>query len=157
MYERQFQKAAENLDFAVELDPELPGARLLLCDALRKAGRSEESIPYLNEELRRDPRSVPARMNLAAVVAIDQPAQALQLLTEAQRLNPGNPHISFQMGEVRLSQNQPAEAIACFEQTQRMMPNHPDVAAALKRAGHAARGGSKRIRSQLGERQIWNY
>ena len=140
LYEGQFQKAAENLDFALELDPELPGVRLMLCEALRKAGRGEEAIPYLNEELRRDPRSVPARMNLAAIVAIDQPQQAVQLLMEAQRLNPGNPHISFQMGEVRLSQNQPAEAIACFEQTQRMMPNHPDVTAALKRAQDMLQG-----------------
>lgn len=140
LYEGQFQNAAVNLDFALELDPELPGARLMLCEALRKAGRGEEAIPHLNEELRRDPRSVPARMNLAAVVAIDNPPQAVQLLMEAQRLNPGNPHISFQLGEVLLSQNQPAEAIACFEQTKRMMPNHPDVAAALGRAQEILQG-----------------
>ncbi len=125
---------------AAVVDSELPGVRLMLCEALRKAGRGEEAIPYLNEELRRDPRSVPARMNLAAIVAIDQPQQAVQLLMEAQRLNPGNPHISFQMGEVRLSQNQPAEAIACFEMTQRLMPNHPDAAAALKRAQDMLQG-----------------
>lgn len=140
LYQGQFHEAAENLAFAVELDPELPGARLMLCEALRKAGRGEESIPHLNEELRRDPRSVPARMNLAAIVSIDQPQQAVQLLMEAQRLNPGNPHILFQMGEVRLSQNQPEEAIVCFEQTQRMMPNHLEVAAALTRARDMLRG-----------------
>jgi arylsulfatase A-like enzyme/cytochrome c-type biogenesis protein CcmH/NrfG len=133
-YQGQFGEAAGNLEFAMKMDPELPGVRLVLSEALRQSGRRKEAIPYLHEELRRDPGSVPARMNLAAVLVADDWQQALQILQETQELSPDNPHIPFQIGEILLSQNRPSEAIQFFNQTVRIMPEHPEVQAALERA-----------------------
>jgi arylsulfatase A-like enzyme/Tfp pilus assembly protein PilF len=133
-YMKKFSEASDNLEFALKMDPELPGVRLLLSESLRFCDRGEEAIPHLTEELRRNPRSVPARMNLAAVWAATEPRKALELLDEAQRLNPGNPHIFFQIGQVLIAQKRPVEAIEYFNRTQQIMPDHPEVASAIESA-----------------------
>jgi tetratricopeptide (TPR) repeat protein len=133
-YMKKFSEASDNLEFALKMDPELPGVRLLLSESLRSCDRGEEAIPHLTEELRRNPRSVPARMNLAAVWAATEPRKALELLDEAQRLNPGNPHIFFQIGQVLIAQKRPVEAIEYFNRTQQIMPDHPEVASAIESA-----------------------
>jgi predicted Zn-dependent protease len=73
-------------------------------------------------------------MNLAAVWAATEPRKALELLDEAQRLNPGNPHIFFQIGQVLIAQKRPVEAIEYFNRTQQIMPDHPEVASAIESA-----------------------
>lgn len=137
-YQGKFLEAAENIEFAMKVDPELPGIRLTLSDAFAKSGAPEKAIPLLKEELARDPRSVAARVQLAEVIAADQPQVALQLLEESRQMNPGDAEIVFRTGMIHLKQGRSAEALEYFRTTEQLSPAHSGLQEALQQAKQQA-------------------
>ncbi len=137
-YQGKFLEAAENIEFALKMDPELPGIRLILSDAFAKSGAPEKAIPLLKEELARAPRSVAARVQLAEVIAADQPQVALQLLEESRQMNPGDSEVVFRTGMIHLKQGRSAEAMEYFRMTEQLAPAHPGLQEALQQAKQQA-------------------
>jgi tetratricopeptide (TPR) repeat protein len=89
------QQAIEHLSAAVKYDPTNAEARLRLAEVLRLVGRPEESLPHYEQVIQSDPRLVEAWLGYAqALVSLKRDAQARERLTEALRVNPGQPQLT---------------------------------------------------------------
>src|SRR5579864_9459998 len=83
------ESAARRLLAATSDDP---NATLILASALRRQGRASEAVAVLEPLLARFPNAHPAHYELGMALAdIGQPKRAVEALTSATRLGPGNP------------------------------------------------------------------
>jgi tetratricopeptide (TPR) repeat protein len=89
------QQALEHLSAAVKYDPTSVEARLRLAEVLRLVERPEESLPHYEQVVQADPRLAEAWLGYAqALVSLKRDAQARERLTEALRINPGQPQLA---------------------------------------------------------------
>lgn len=67
LFQRDFEKAAQELEFEVRTFPNLAANRLPLASALARLGKTREAVQQLEAALRIDPQFTPAREAIATV------------------------------------------------------------------------------------------
>jgi Tfp pilus assembly protein PilF len=92
----------------------------------------------LEQEVELNRQSVPARLNLATLLAEQNPSRALNLLVEALQIDPSNGQSHYNLGAFLLLHQKPAEAIAPLAEAVRIMPESTRAASELDRAKRLA-------------------
>jgi choline-sulfatase len=82
-------------------DPANPLVNLRLADALLRAGRAEDAVPYYKKVIAARPRTADAFVGLASAHAErGRMAQAREVLTEALAVDPASGQVHYNLGEV---------------------------------------------------------
>ena len=92
MGRREFKEARADLDAAVELNPNLPGAWTLAGEARDQLGNAEAAQPAFEKALQRDPKDFMANLYLGAIKLKQRDIEgARPFLTLALQLQPKMP------------------------------------------------------------------
>jgi len=133
--DRQYQKAVEPLQVALELDPVNLQARVTLADCYLKRGDPAEALAEYHRALAQQGDYAPAFDGLGrAAEASGDVEKAVEHYRKAIALNPGFPDASMNLGDLLLREGRHNEAIDLFLQAIRV---RPDFAAAYNRLGAA--------------------
>jgi tetratricopeptide (TPR) repeat protein len=133
--DRQYQKAVEPLQIALELDPVNLQARVTLADCYLKRGDPAEALAEYHRALAQQGDYAPAFDGLGrAAEASGDVEKAVEHYRKAIALNPGFPDASMNLGDLLLREGRQNEAIDLFLQAIRV---RPDFAAAYNRLGAA--------------------
>jgi choline-sulfatase len=85
----------------VALDPANPLVNLRLADALLRAGRAREAVPFFEKVIAGGPRTVDAHVGLAtAYAALDRLDDARRVLQAALAVDPANGQVHYNLGEI---------------------------------------------------------
>lgn len=85
----------------VALDRDNPLVNLRLADALLRAGRPGQAVPYYDHVVRRGPRTADAHVGLAtALLALGRADAAGRALEEGLAVDPGNGQLHYNLGEL---------------------------------------------------------
>jgi arylsulfatase A-like enzyme/cytochrome c-type biogenesis protein CcmH/NrfG len=141
---RDLERALRSI---LKSDPANPQANLRLGYVLLESNRCREAIPRLRSAIAAHVPSADAHLGLAGCqVAERQFESALATLREAERIEPGNPVVTANLGLVLSDSGRPAEAV---EPLQRALTIDPDLhqarfglAVAFARAGRRADAAS---------------
>jgi len=142
-------KALEELEKAVELNPELPTVHALHARALREnrdhAGAAQE---YL-EELKRNPNHFESNLWMGLLRREENRLdEAMEYLKRADRMRPGDPSVTYAMGRVHVAADRLPEAREAFEQLVEVAPGykqgHVLLATVYYRLGERALGDQQR-------------
>jgi len=121
----RLEKAGEQFQRAVEINPAYAYARNNLAGVLAKQGRNEEAIEHYGKALEFQPDYFAARFNLGVVLAgqgrLDEAIEQYKL---AQRLMPDSDRVHYKLGLALEGQNKFAAAMAEFQETLRLNPGH---------------------------------
>jgi predicted Zn-dependent protease len=85
-------------------------------------------------EIRVNPAAIPARLNLATLLAQSRPGEAERLLKEAAKQSPDDPLVEYNLGAFYLLHSRPADAIPHLERALQLKPVPPRAADELARA-----------------------
>ncbi len=133
--DRQYQKAIEPLQVALELDPVNLQARVTLGDCYLKKGDPTEALAEYHRALEQQADYAPALDGLArAAEASGDEEKAIENYRKAIELNPGFPDASMNLGDLLMRERRYNEAIDLFLQAIKV---RPDFAAAYNRLGVA--------------------
>ena len=133
--DRQYLKAIEPLNFALELDPTHLQAHVDLGDCYLRRGDPEEAIAEYHRSLSIQPGYAPAWDGLGrAAEARGDDDQAVEHFRKAIDLNPGFPGSSLNLGDLYLEKGRLREAVDLFLKA---IAVRPDFAAAYNRLGVA--------------------
>lgn len=98
---KDWARAASAFAEAVRLAPSNPDSSNALARALASAGRPDEAAAELRRILAVRPDYVPGYLNLASLLAHQgRHAEAVSVLREARRLQPGNPEIQAELARL---------------------------------------------------------
>jgi tetratricopeptide (TPR) repeat protein len=133
--DRQYLKAVEPLQVALELDPVNLQARVTLGDCYLKRGDPAEALAEYHRALEQQSDYAPALDGLArAAETAGDVEKAVEHYRKAIAVNPGFPDASMNLGDLLLREGRDNEAIDLFLQAIRV---RPDFAAAYNRLGAA--------------------
>jgi len=131
--DRQYVKAIDPLEVALELDPLNLQARVALGDCYLKRGDPVEALAEYHRALARQADYAPAMDGLGrAAEAAGDDLKAADHYRKAIELNPGFPDAALNLGDLYMRQGRYAEAIELFLQAIKV---RPDFAAAYNRLG----------------------
>jgi predicted Zn-dependent protease len=130
---RDLAEAAEtNLKVAVELDPQLDEATLLLAELKMRKGTPASAVDLLVPVTKERPQNARAQYLLAsAYLALQKSDQALAVYRRMTELFPQDPQPSFLMGTILLQQHQQIEARNAFQKSVETAPNYLPAVEAL--------------------------
>jgi tetratricopeptide (TPR) repeat protein len=134
MHLGQLDEAISQFEEALRGDDGFPNAHGALGRALIQRGRRGEALEHLRQEIKSNPQSVEARLNLATLLAESDAKEADRLLREALKIAPENPQVHYNLGAFLLMHKRPGEALAPLAEAVRLMPDHPRAASELARA-----------------------
>ena len=127
--------AVEDLKRAVELNPEVPGVRGLYAQALLEAGNPDMARPEFEAELSRNPLDFDANLNLGVLFKGEQDYdRAVQYLTRALDVRPGDLSTRFQIAGVVLARRDMPKAVAMLEGIVKEAPSFVEAHVALATA-----------------------
>jgi len=110
---------------ALAVTPDNAAIQILLGNALRKEGKSEEAGQHFAEAARIWPNNVPAQFNLALVlVELGRRDEAIEYCQAALKIQPRDPKIHYLLGYTLSSQGRWAESIAEYKAVLQIDPNH---------------------------------
>ena len=133
--DRQYQKAIDPLQIAIELDPVNLAARVALADCYLKRGDPPEALAEYHRTLALQADYAPAYDGLGrAAEAAGETEKAIEHYRKAIALNPGFPDASMNLGDLFLREGRNQEATRLFLDAIRV---RPDFAAAYNRLGVA--------------------
>jgi serine/threonine-protein kinase len=117
---------------AIELDPQLPAARLWYGMFLRDQGRIDEALPEIERAYQLDPLSVLANMNLGYAYAIQRKYDAaIDLFKKTLELQPEDPGPYMRLGALYREKARFEESLAAFERARQLSGEHPHTLAVL--------------------------
>jgi arylsulfatase A-like enzyme len=97
-------------------DPANPLVNLRLADALLRAGRPRDAVPFFRKVIAGGPRTADAHVGLATCFAAQgHLADARRVLEDARRLDPGNGQVHFNLGEIARAGGAREEARKSYE------------------------------------------
>jgi tetratricopeptide (TPR) repeat protein len=132
---RQFEKAREELEAAVKLNPALPQAHLYLGVVEGELGNLTLAVVHLREALRLDPKSDGAHYNLGLIlVRTGKSEEAIRELQQAVKQNPALTDARYNLGVLLSGRAQFREAIGHLEAARKARPGDPAVVIHLARA-----------------------
>lgn len=114
--------------------PATPNVHYALGRHLAAVKQPDAAVSAFEQEIRKAPRHVPARLNIAAIKSRTDPGAALALAEEAVRLNPRIPLGHYLLGSLLLETPDVERAIAELEIARQTVPADPGVHFALARA-----------------------
>ncbi len=127
--------AVEDLKRAVELNPEVPGVRGLYAQALLESGNPDLARPEFEAELSRNPLDFDANLNMGVLFKGEQDYdRALQHLTRALDVRPGDLSTRFQIAGVVLARRDMPKAVAMLEGIVKEAPSFVEAHVALATA-----------------------
>jgi tetratricopeptide (TPR) repeat protein len=133
--DRQYRRALDPLEVALELDPVSLPARVALGDCHLKLGDPEEALAEYHRALALQQDYAPALDGLARTAeASGDVEKAIEHYRKAIALNPGFPDASLNLGDLFLREGRNQEATRLFLDAIRV---RPDFAAAYNRLGVA--------------------
>ncbi|HKY32656.1 MAG TPA: tetratricopeptide repeat protein [Candidatus Polarisedimenticolia bacterium] len=133
--DRQYQKAIEPLEIALELDPVNLQARVLLAECYLQRGDPAEALAEYHRALELQSDYAPAHDGLGRVAeAAGDEEKAIEHYRKAIALNPGFPDAALNLGDLLMREGRHNEAIELFVQAIKV---RPDFAAAYNRLGVA--------------------
>jgi tetratricopeptide (TPR) repeat protein len=134
---QEFAGAMEQAQQVLNAFPDHPGALLILGVANTMAGNAQAAIEPLEQfaALRRDDPMAGVDTNLEAAlyylgynyISINQPTQAIPVLSEALVIEPTDADAMFQLGIALAREGQHAQAIAQFYEAVRFVPDFADA------------------------------
>jgi arylsulfatase A-like enzyme/Tfp pilus assembly protein PilF len=130
----KLDEAVVQFQETLDMDEFSDHVRVALGNVLIELGRTGDAASCFEREIAVHPRTVEARINLAAIVAPQQPEEARRLLVDALKIDPRNPQGLYNLGALLLMQGRPQEAIAPLTEAARLMPDDPRAADELQRA-----------------------
>jgi Flp pilus assembly protein TadD len=120
--------AAEHLERAVKLNPNLPGVHSLYAQALHAIGQNEAAGREFREELKLNPYDFMANMDRVLQLKQDGKLdEALVALEMAQRVRPGNSAVRFQRASIEVLQGRLEDARQLLEQLTREFPSFTEA------------------------------
>ena len=136
----KLERAAEALEKALALKPDLPDAHYNLATVLQALGRHEEAVTYYGHGLATRGGDADAQNNMGtALKALGRLEEAIAHFRQAVALRGGWGVAHFNLANALHENNQDEEAIGQFEQAIRLMPNpadaHVNFGIALQAAG----------------------
>lgn len=151
--------AVQELKRAVELNPEVPGARGLYAQALLEAGNPDLARPEFEAELSRNPLDFDANLQMGVLLKGEQDYdRALQHLTRALDVRPGDLSTRFQIAGVVLARRDMRAAVAMLEAIVKEAPSfveaHVALATAYYRLQRKADGDKERAIVERLNREI---
>jgi tetratricopeptide (TPR) repeat protein len=127
--------AVEDLRRAVALDPDLPGVHAMYAQALLESGNPDLARPEFEAELSRNPLDFDAHLNLGVLLKSEQEYDAaLQHLTRALGVRPGDLPTRFQIASVALARRETAAATGMLEAIVKEAPSFIEAHVALATA-----------------------
>jgi len=141
--------AAEDLKRAVEINPDLPGVRVMYAQALLEAGNPDLARGEFEAELRRNPLDFDANLYMGLLLKTDQDYDAaLRHFNRALGVRPGDLRTRNQIASVALARRETATAIEMLEAIVKEAPSyieaHVALATAYYRLQRKAEGDSER-------------
>jgi tetratricopeptide (TPR) repeat protein len=141
--------AAEDLKRAVEINPDLPGVRVMYAQALLEAGNPDLARGEFEAELRRNPLDFDANLYMGLLLKTDQDYDAaLRHFNRALGVRPGYLRTRNQIASVALARRETATAIEMLEAIVKEAPSyieaHVALATAYYRLQRKAEGDSER-------------
>ena len=98
------------------LDPDVPIVNFRLADALLRAGRAAEAIPYYRKVIAAGPRSADPIVGLATAQAgLGRLDEAARALGDALKVEPGSGQARYNLGEIARVKGDAAEARRQYE------------------------------------------
>jgi len=110
-YQRAYRQAPENLD-----------AIRGYAEALLLGGKDEEAQQVLQRLLSRQPNNAWVLINLARLLADDDPALALRYAWEAYQMRPNDPHAALGLADALCANGQDAEALRVLQRLEQKLP-----------------------------------
>jgi tetratricopeptide (TPR) repeat protein len=111
-----FAGALEDLNKAVELNPNLPSVNAYQGQALMETGDSAAAAKAFQRELALNPNHFMSNLNAGALLKQEQQFdEALKYLDRALRIRPGDVGVRYQQGAIYLAQGKLEEARKMFE------------------------------------------
>jgi tetratricopeptide (TPR) repeat protein len=129
---------------ALGIGPERRGpVREMLAKHLVALERWDELGELLRENVQLDPNSAAAweRLGLTLLYALDQPAEAVGALEQAERLAPADAPVQVGLALALHAAGRSSEAVAAFEEALRLDPDALDGRPAARAVLEAARRG----------------
>jgi tetratricopeptide (TPR) repeat protein len=127
--------AVEDLKRGVALDPDLPGVHAMYAQALLESGNPDLARPEFEAELSRNPLDFDAHLNLGVLLKAEQEYDAaLQHLTRALGVRPGDLPTRFQIASVALARRDTATATGMLEAIVKEAPSFIEAHVALATA-----------------------
>jgi tetratricopeptide (TPR) repeat protein len=124
---REFKEARADLDAALEIDPNFPGAQTLAGQARDALGDTAAALPAFEVALRQDPRDLMANLYLGTMRLKDRDLDgARPLLQTAIELAPQLPQARLQWARLNSMTGKYAEAATALEQLEKADPNWID-------------------------------
>jgi predicted CXXCH cytochrome family protein len=119
----------ERLKAAIDkYHPELAEYTLQLADALRKSGKPDQAVPFYEQILSRNPKSIAAFENLAlCLMSLGQQGKAAQTLERALDVAPENATLWTLLGTAWAEQNRLPDAIAAFQKAVQLDDTIPEA------------------------------
>jgi len=132
------EKGEEHLRRAVELGPELAGARYQLARTLAARGKREEALAQLRKTVQADPRRIAARRDLALALSNSgKHVEALAYFEGLLETTPSDAELRLGYGSALAESGKPAEAADALADAIRLNPAaiEPYIALARLEAG----------------------
>jgi tetratricopeptide (TPR) repeat protein len=127
LHRREFKEARADLDEAVRLDPNFPGAQTLAGQARDALGDVDGARPAFEAALRQDPRDLMANLYLGTMRLKDRDLDgARPLLEMAVQLAPQMPQARLQWAKLNSMTGQYAEAARILEDLEKADPSWLD-------------------------------
>jgi len=101
---------------------------VLMSEISKQTGRHNSSMDYLRDVLRLRPDHLDAAMRLANLfLELKQPANAREILLEAEKYNEGNLELEELLVEINLQMNDDSGAASALRKVHKLKPNDIDV------------------------------
>ncbi len=124
--------AVEDLQKAVELNPNLVSAHAYYGRALRETANPEEAKREFRAELKIDPNDFYSNLHLGVILKEEQKYQeALPYLKHALEVRPGDPGVLYQIAALHLAERNYSEAQRELESLVKTSPNFREAHVAL--------------------------
>ena len=122
----EFERARDDADQAMRLNPQLPGLMTLRGMVLPYLGEEEKAIVALRQALEADPKDFDAQLNLGAVLHTQrQLEESAQHLQKALELQPNSQLARYEWARLERTQGKLEAAAADFEKVIQQDPNWP--------------------------------
>lgn len=122
------KKAADHLDFAFKLEPDVPSPQqhMKLAKTLQRQNKPCRAISAYHRAIAKGSNFLPAYRNLGKLlIQRDDHEKAISLYRQGIKHNPKNPEFYILLGQILMNREKWSEAIECYREVARLEPKFP--------------------------------
>jgi tetratricopeptide (TPR) repeat protein len=121
-------RAARAFQAAINLDPDTEGHYFQLAHLYAREGLAGPASETMTRAVAHFPHSVQARLEAGSIeLEAGNPERALEILSQAARLDPQSPGVLSLLGRIQLAQRRYPEAVATLEQATKLAPTDAGI------------------------------